>query len=162
NFPLDLREERLFEEPKWHCRPLLWRTAAGEIRGHYIRRFIMDSQRHSGAPRLTPLQLEALDAFDSVLARRAGETAFMPGPGDLLVLDNYRVMHARSSFTDDDASPRLALRTWVAPFASEPLPASFQLLAGSCDGGVLRGGVGNDPDYLRRIGTQQSYLMERT
>lgn len=151
-FPFDLREERIFAEPGWHCRPVLWRNAAGAVRGHYIRRFIADSQRHADCPRLDGRQAEVLDRFDAAVGALAGRNRFAPRPGDLLVLDNYRVMHARTAFTDGAGSPRLALRTWVAPRDSEALPDSFRPLAGSCLPGVFRGGVGGDADYHARLG----------
>ena len=150
-FPFDLREERIFPSMAWHWRPILWQTRAG-IRGHYIRRFIEDSQRHPDCPRLTARQTHALDRFDAVLEALRPEHSFSPRPGDLLALDNYRVMHARSSFADDGSQRRLALRTWVAPFASEGLPPFLHPLAGCCEPGARRGGVASaelfGPDQL--------------
>lgn len=151
-FPFDLREERIFSEPNWHCRPVLWRNPAGAVRGHYIRRFIVDSQRHPDCPRLAGAQAAALDRFDAAVGALAENNRFVPRPGDLLVLDNYRVMHARTAFTDGASSPRLALRTWVAPRDSEALPDSLRPLAGSCLPGVFRGGVGGDAGYHARLG----------
>ena len=151
-FPFDLRDERIFPEPGWHARPVLWRNAGGAVRGHYIRRFITDSQRHDDCLRLDERQAGVLDRFDAAVRTLAEHHRFAPRPGDLLVLDNYRVMHARTAFTDGADSPRLALRTWVAPRDSEALPDSFQPLAGSCLPGVFRGGVGGDADYHARLG----------
>lgn len=151
-FPFDLREERIFAEPAWHCRPILWRNAKGAVRGHYIRRFILDSQRHSDCPRLGSRQTELLDQFDATIRSLAVSNRFVPCAGDLVVLDNYQVMHARSAFTDEADSPRLALRTWVAPQVSETLPPSLHLLAGSCLGSVFRGGLGCDAEYHARLG----------
>lgn len=139
-FPFDLREERIFPSFAWHWRPVLWRTQAG-IRGHYIRRFIADSHRHPDCPRLTARQTHALDRFDAVLDELRPEHSFAPAPGELLALNNFRVMHARSSFKDEGPQRRLALRTWVAPFSSEPLPLFLHPLTGSCEPGALRGGV---------------------
>jgi hypothetical protein len=151
-FPFDLREERIFSSLAWHWRPILWQTPAG-VRGHYIRRFITDSQRHADAPRLTQPQLDALDAFDAVLSGLRPNHTFAPVAGELLALDNYRVMHARRAYVDGaSGSERLALRTWVAPFASEPLPIFLHPIAGACEAGVYRGGVGLGPEYNARLG----------
>lgn len=152
-FPFDLREERIFSSPTWHCRPILWRNRAGKIRGHYIRRFIADSERHMDCPRLNRFQAHALDRFDEVLQSLRGENSFAPAPGDLVALDNYCVMHARTAFVDNAPKPRLALRTWIAPFESEELPVFLHLLAGSCKAGAFRGGVGRGEDYLVRLGS---------
>jgi hypothetical protein len=152
-FPFDLRDERIFPSLLWHWRPILWRHG-GDLRGHYIRRFIADAQRHDDCPCLTERQRHALDRFDAVLEALREPQAFAPRAGELVLLDNYRVMHARTSFVDapDPNARRLALRTWVAPFDSEPLPLALHAMAGSCAGGSYRGGVGCGTDYLRRLG----------
>lgn len=153
-FPVDLREERIFPSLKWHWRTILWEHQ-GSIQGHYIRRFISDSQRHADCPRLTPRQLAALDQWDGILDdMRAGHT-FASRPGELLMLDNYRVMHARAAYADaaQPQAKRLALRTWVAPYASAPLPVALHALAGSCAAGSFRGGVGQGELYLQRLGS---------
>lgn len=154
--PFDLRDERIFEDPRWHVRPVLWDVGAG-LRGHYIRRFINDSQRHPDCPRLSAAQIAALDAWDQALAQLREEGTFAPEPGELLLLDNYRVMHARTEFHDNPADSdhgRLALRAWIAPFQSETLPESLLPLCGATAGGRFRGGVGKGDQYLRCLGTQ--------
>lgn len=150
-FPFDLREERVFPSIPWQWRPILWRTESG-TRGHYIRRFIADSQRHPDCPRLTPRQIHALDRFDSVLAELRQDHSFAPVPGELLALGNYRVMHARTAFADEGPRRRLALRTWVAPFASERLPEFLHPLTGCCEPGAPRGGVAP----VRRVQTGET------
>lgn len=151
-FPFDLREERIFPARRWSMRPILWGNA-GALRGHYIRRFIADSQRHPDCPRLTAAQLRALDAFDAVLQKLRPEKAFLPRGGELLLLDNYRVMHARDRFEDaGDSAGRLVMRTWVAPYHSEELPAFLLPIAGSVRAGAYRGGVGKGALYHRRLG----------
>jgi hypothetical protein len=153
-FPFDLRAERIFASPSWHTRPILWRSE-GRVRGHYIRRFITDSQRHPDCPRLTEQQLHALDAFDATLEKlRVGRT-FAPSSGELLVLSNYQVMHSREAYADSEerAERRLAIRVWVAPFDSERLPPFLLPLSGALGAGSYRGGVGHGPDYLARLGS---------
>lgn len=152
-FPFDLRDERIFASLAWHWRPILWRHNGG-LRGHYIRRFITDSQRHDDCPRLSERQQHALNRFDTVLESMREEHAFAPRAGELVLLNNYRVMHARTGFDDapEPAAKRLALRTWVAPFDSEPLPLALHALAGSCIARSYRGGVGCGAEYLGRLG----------
>jgi Taurine catabolism dioxygenase TauD, TfdA family len=152
DFPFDLRVERIFSDIEWHCRPILWRNDNGQIRGHYIRRFINDSQRHPDCPRLSAKQISALDAFDSILQQLQTGNRFRPESGDLVILDNYRVMHARTAFIEDPNTQRLALRTWVAPNHSEQLPHSLKPLVGSCNAGVFRGGVSKDSEFIAQLG----------
>lgn len=151
-FPFDLREERIFPEERWCMRPILWRNEHG-LRGHYIRRFIADSQRHGDCPRLTVEQIRALDAFDATLQKLRRENTFLPGGGELFLLDNYRVMHARDRFEDIHKSVgRLVIRTWVAPYHSEELPGFLLPIAGSVRAGAYRGGVGKGALYHHRLG----------
>lgn len=150
-FPFDLRDERIFDVPSWYVRPVLWRTPRG-VRGHYIRRFIADSQRHPACPRLTASHVAALDALDDVLDGVRAHATFDPSPGEVLLIDNYRVMHARSEFRDSPGAPRLAIRTWIAPFDSEPLPGFLLPIAGSLAAGAFRGGVGRGRRYHAMLG----------
>ncbi|WP_426193855.1 TauD/TfdA family dioxygenase [Massilia sp. DWR3-1-1] len=162
-FPVDLREERIFASLLWHWRPILWERD-GTICGHYIRRFIADSQRHADCPRLDARQTQALDQWDGALEALRAAHSFAPHPGELLLLDNYRVMHARSAYVDVPAhdAGRLALRTWVAPFDSAPLPLALHPLAGSCIAGSFRGGVGRGAAYLNQLGNTDHIHSKET
>jgi hypothetical protein len=150
--PFDLRDERIFIEPRWTMRPVLWRSSLGQ-RGHYIRRFIEDSQRHINCPRLSESQVHALDSLDKTLETLRPLRTFAAAAGELLILNNYRVTHARTAFRDhDDSSGRLALRVWVAPYESESLPDFLLPIAGAVEPGCYRGGVGRDPEYHAMLG----------
>jgi len=152
NFPFDGRDDRIFEDRPWYLRPILWRSSAG-LRGHYIRRFIADSVRHSDCPRLSEPQQTALDAFDASIEELRAPRTYRPQPGELLLMDSYRVMHARRSFTNIPAGPgRLAMRTWVASFASEQLPEFMLPLTGAVAAGAFRGGAGSGVEYLASLG----------
>lgn len=153
-FPFDLREERIFPSIKWLWRPILWQASDGVERGHYIRRFISDCARHLDAPQLTQTQFRALEQLDQILAELREANSFLPRIGDLVILDNYRVMHARSNYDDTaEAPPRLALRAWVAPYQSERLPPFLHPMTGSCEPGCFRGGVGSGEAFTSRLGS---------
>lgn len=152
DFPFDLREDRLFLSPKWYKRPICWQSG-GRVYGHYIRRFISDSKRHSDCPVLSTVQEEALDVFDRVLEKIGKVRQFPPLAGEFVVTDNFRVMHARTAFEDSDKnSSRLALRVWVAPYESIELPRFMQPLMGSVAAGSYRGGVGASQIHIESIG----------
>ncbi|HWX16945.1 MAG TPA: TauD/TfdA family dioxygenase [Chthoniobacterales bacterium] len=152
-FPFDLRDERIFPSIAWYWRPILWNSDTG-LRGHYIRRFVNDSQRHADCPRLSTEQIEALDEFDGVLNALRAEHAFSAMPGELLVMDNYRVMHARYGYRDSVSKRdgRLAIRTWVAPFNSQALPVFLFPMSGALAPGSFRGGVGRGNRYRQMLG----------
>lgn len=161
NFPFDLRDERIFHDREWCLHPILWRRGK-EMRGHYIRRFILDSQRHATCPRLTEAQHSALSTFEALLDELRVGLTFKPSAGELLVLNNYRVLHARTSFCDSGQSGlgRLALRTWVAPYDSEELPEFMRPISGAVTAGSFRGGVGKGDTYLSLLGSTFQQLID--
>lgn len=150
--PFDLRDERIFAEPRWTVRPAIWQD--GSVwHGHYIRRFINDSQRHADCPRLGLSETQAMDRFDAVLDKLRPSNTFTPEPGEILALDNYRVLHAREAFRDSEQSAgRLALRAWVAPYDSRALPDFLLSTAGAIAPGSYRGGVGQGANYEAILG----------
>ena len=107
----------------------------------YLRRFIHDSQRHSDAPRLKPKSYRALDALDALMELDQVPIKMSLQSGDIQVINNNVVFHARTAFHDNPAARRLLLRLWLAHRSSRPLPDSFAVLYGSVVLGALRGGV---------------------
>lgn len=163
-FPFDLREERIFASPRWNLRPVLWNIGQG-LSGHYIRRFIMDSSRYPDCPQLSKTQLDALDSLDSTLDKLREPRSFYPISGELLILDNYHVMHARSEFTDTEIEGRLGIRVWVAPFHSKLLPQFLFPISGALTPGCFRGGIGQGKEYHNRLGElplKESYGSPKT
>jgi Taurine catabolism dioxygenase TauD, TfdA family len=67
-------------------------------------------------------------------------------PGDVQIINNNVVFHARKAFRDhpDPERRRLLLRVWLAHASSRPLPQSFADLYGATDAGTYRGGVWPD------------------
>lgn len=88
----------------------------------YIRWYIEQSQRIDAAPRLTPDHLALLDLIDEAAAAARLDSEF--APGDIQLLSNRTVMHARTTFVDWDepAQRRHLLRLWLAhhPDVEEP------------------------------------------
>ena len=71
-------------------------------------------------------QLAALDLLDEVCDEFALE--FEMQPGDILVANNYDLLHGRSSFQDDDSpdQARHMLRLWLTIPNGRPLPPVFE------------------------------------
>ncbi|WP_326681856.1 TauD/TfdA family dioxygenase [Streptomyces sp. NBC_01237] len=93
--------------------PVFTRTD-GRLTVRY-NRYQIERGHHAAGEPLTAAQVEALDAFDEVLG---DESLFLRLPlrrGDLLVLDNYTVLHGRTSFTDhsDPLRHRCLARAWA-------------------------------------------------
>jgi len=115
----------------------------GVFVARYLRRFIHDSQRHPEAPRLEDADVAALDTLDSLIESE-GMAHEMPfEPGDVQILNNNVVFHARTAFEDhpEPDRRRLLLRLWLAHRSSRPLPESFADLYGVTGAGSYRGGV---------------------
>jgi hypothetical protein len=120
----------------------------------YVRRFIESSQRFSDAPRLTKQQIEAMNALDRYLEEKGQSLDLSLESGDLLLIDNHRLLHARSEYTDVASSSedkRLLLRLWLAYEDSPTLPIAHQETYGRVEGGVYRGGVWPDGFPLSNV-----------
>ena len=92
----------------------------------YKREYIDLAQRFPQVPPLTARQNEALDLLDEICDEFALE--FDVGPGDILVANNYDMLHARSAYQDDDGPAtrqRHMLRLWLTLPNGRPLPPVF-------------------------------------
>jgi alpha-ketoglutarate-dependent taurine dioxygenase len=81
----------------------------------------------SEVPRLTPEQIRALDAVDAVAADPRVHLDMRFRPGDIQLVNNFVVMHARSSYDDwaDPGRRRHLLRLWLATPTGRPVPPAF-------------------------------------
>lgn len=104
---IQLFEHDVFDDAANH-HPLV--TTVNNTPAFYYSYWLFD------AP-LAPTEQSALDAF-----RRAIDAAPHHGrllaPGDLLIVDNHRVLHGRSEFRDKHRHLR---RLWLAPHATRPI-----------------------------------------
>ena len=81
----------------------------------YIRPFIQASQRHADAPRLTDVQVEAMDAYDALVNDADNQVEMALRPGDIQFVNNYHVLHGRRRYVDDaDDRPRALAEAAVA------------------------------------------------
>jgi len=103
--------------------------------------YIQFAQEYPEVPRLTQAQEDALDLFGDLSDELALNMSFEPG--DIQLLNNHLIYHARSRYDDfpEKDRKRLLLRLWLAVPGSRPLPGGYELLFGSIDAGAVRGGV---------------------
>jgi hypothetical protein len=113
----------------------------GRLTSHYSRTYIENAQQLPQAPRLTPQQVEALALLDSVAAELAFEMVL--APGEIQLLNNHVIYHARTAFENDPATGRVRsmLRLWFAMPNSRALPEDHAVLWGRVDRGAIRGGI---------------------
>lgn len=137
-FPFDRNEEQPQGEPPYYLTRLCT-VIGGRISVRYSRELIDTALKAPGAPQLTDAQIDLLDTFDSIAAEGGAEVDFRSG--DLMIINNYSVMHGRSPFSDppERIEARLLLRLWLALSDARPLPFDFD--RGVNTDGVGRGGT---------------------
>jgi len=118
---------------------------AGKFTTQYSRTFVEAAQKLPDVPRLSAAQDEALDLHAAVCEELCFAMEFRPG--DLQLLNNHVVYHARTAFEDTPGvdNDRLLLRLWLAPRNSRALPPGFDVLWGTTAPGAPRGGIGQRP-----------------
>src|SRR5262249_28763581 len=98
-----------------------------------------------GVPPLTAGQREATE----LLMTLADELSFAMRfePGDMQLVNNHVIYHARTAFEDDRASGqvRLLYRIWLSLPNSRALPPAHEVLWGSIKAGAVGGGIGQVP-----------------
>ncbi|MCX6522160.1 MAG: TauD/TfdA family dioxygenase [Actinobacteria bacterium] len=107
-------EEAPGEQPWFRLAPL--HDIDGVPRLFYIGWYIRDAQRHADVPRLTTAQLEAMELLESLTNDPSFHLEMAFEPGDVQLLNNGRILHAREAYEDDDdpAERRHLLRLWLA------------------------------------------------
>ena len=113
----------------------------GRLTSQYSRTFVENAQGLPGVPPLTAAQDEALDLWAEVCEELC--YAMDMKAGDLQLLNNHVVYHARTTYEDDPAPgrDRFLMRLWLSMPSSRALPAGYEALWGSIEPGALRGGI---------------------
>jgi hypothetical protein len=113
----------------------------GRFTSQYSRTFVENAQAIPGVPSLTAAQNEALDLWADVCEELC--YAMELRPGDLQLLNNHVVYHARTTYEDDPAPgrDRFLMRLWLSMPNSRALPEGYEALWGSIEAGALRGGI---------------------
>jgi hypothetical protein len=113
----------------------------GYFTGMFSPAYIRTAQHFPEVPRLSEAQEEALALLGSLADELVLNMTFEPG--DIQLLNNHLIYHARTNYEDyqEKERKRLLLRLWLAVPGSRPLPKGYELLFGSTDAGAPRGGV---------------------
>lgn len=106
----------------------------------YQRQYVDSARRFPNAPVPDEEQIRALDLFDSILDDPAVHLSVRFAPGDMQFVNNHALLHDRTGFVDDPASPRHLLRLWLALPNARQLPPIFTQRYGSVTVGD-RGGI---------------------
>jgi TfdA family taurine catabolism dioxygenase TauD len=98
----------------------------------FIPQYILASQRHPDAPRLSETARHAI-ARASELANDPDFNVYMDlQPGEMQFINNYHVLHGRTAYEDDVANgyKRHLKRLWLATYALTDRPVYFAALGG--------------------------------
>jgi len=89
--------------------------------------YILASQRHPEAPRLTPLQREALSAVVQMADDPINHVQMELQPGDMQFINNYHVLHGRTAYEDDRSAGhvRHLKRLWLETTVLTSRPPYF-------------------------------------
>ena len=130
-------------EAKYYAMPL-FAVRDGRFTSQYSRTFVEAAQRIPEVPRMSAAQDEALDLWAEVCEELCYSMDMRPG--DLQLLNNHVVYHARTTY-EDDPTPgrdRFLMRLWLSMPNSRALPAGHETLWGSIEAGALRGGIAQE------------------
>jgi hypothetical protein len=125
-----LGEEGPDEEPSTPYRTPVFANRGGQVSCRYQRAGIAGGMRERGVP-LEPRDIEALNLFDQVASAPGNRLAFFLERGDMIVINNYTVMHARTRFTNfpEPERQRRLVRFWFDADGFRDVPREFNLFA---------------------------------
>lgn len=128
----------LLHEPWWHDRKTgdgpesffrcsVFGERDGRLFAHYGRAYMESAGRGAGIPALTTDQVRALDALDELTNSPEFVLNMDFQPGDIQLLNNYTVMHARTGYEDypEPERRRELIRLWLVVDRDLGLPDDF-------------------------------------
>jgi hypothetical protein len=140
-FPIDRRGEIPEGKGPFYAAPV-FNAHEGRVSVIYSRLHISSSQRFPEASRLGPEDWEALDMFADLAGHPELRLDMNFMPGDIQILHNHTILHARSAYEDwpEAERKRHLLRLWLCPPDARPLPPIFAEIYGRIAIGD-RGGI---------------------
>jgi hypothetical protein len=130
SFPYDFRGEQAPGGRGWYEVPIFTRRR-DRLFARYIRPYIEASRRHRDAPAISPAARAAMDRLDELCADPQFHVSMTMRPGDVQLVNNYHVLHARDAYEDDRAAGRIRhlKRLWLETglLADDDKPERFRL-----------------------------------
>ncbi len=123
-------EEGPDEEPTTPFSVPVFAVRNGQVSCRYLRTNIAAGHRLRGVP-IPEAAVEALNLFDEIAQAPENRLAFDLERGEMIVINNYAVMHARSSFTNhpEPGRERLLVRLWLDAEGFRDVPKEFDFFA---------------------------------
>jgi alpha-ketoglutarate-dependent taurine dioxygenase len=125
-----LGEEGPGEEPATPYRVPVFAVREGQLSCRYQRAGIAAGHKELGVP-LTPEDIAAFNLFDEIAKAPENRHAFQLERGEMVVINNYTVMHARTQFTNfpEQERQRRLIRLWLDRPGFRDVPKEFNLFA---------------------------------
>ncbi|MEM9202500.1 MAG: TauD/TfdA family dioxygenase [Actinomycetota bacterium] len=127
--PYDFRGEQAEGGKAFYHVPAFSRHA-DRLFVRYIPQFILASQRHPDAPRLTEQQRTAMKTYSALVDDPDHWVEMRFSAGDMQFVNNYHVLHGRREYVDDADSGRVRWlkRLWLATeiLGADDRPERFQ------------------------------------
>jgi hypothetical protein len=113
----------------------------GKLTSHFSLTYIEGAQMLPRARKLTDAEHEAIQMLMDVAEEQCFEMRF--APGDIQLLNNHVVYHARTAFKDDASTgqDRMLMRLWLSMPNSRALPEDHAVLWGDVGAGRPHGGI---------------------
>lgn len=124
--PFDFRGEQAPGTRGWYPMPVFTRYS-GRLFCRLIGAYILASQRHADAPRLTDLAREGLRWMHEEAESGRYSVTMDFRPGDMQFINNYHVLHGRTSYVDDPAAGKVRhlKRLWLETEVLADWPPHF-------------------------------------
>ncbi len=121
-----LGEEGEGEAPATEKRVPVFANCNGQLSVRYQRAGIAGGQREMGLA-LDAQDIEALNLFDEIASAPENRLAFFLERGDMMVVNNYTVMHARTRFVNfaEPEKRRQLVRLWLDDANFRAVPPEF-------------------------------------
>jgi alpha-ketoglutarate-dependent taurine dioxygenase len=125
-----LGEEGPGEEPATPYRVPVFAVRGGQLSCRYQRAGIAAGHKELGLP-LTAQDVAAFNLFDEVAKAPQYRLSFHLERGDMVVINNYTVMHARTQFTNfpEPERQRRLIRLWLDRPGFRDVPEEFNLFS---------------------------------
>ena len=142
HFYFSRQEEQAPDEKPVYSLPL-FEEESGNIFCNWNRNRIQSAQNIEGVPELSKLQKETMDFLDEILTRPELMYTMYLEPGDMQIINNYRMFHSRTGYLDyeNDLKKRCLYRLWLSPPDSIKLPESWKDFYRSVEPSMVRGGI---------------------
>lgn len=112
-FALDIRNEERPGMAGWLPIPPC-RYGEGRLETFYHSDYFRSAPRHADAPPLCGRDLELLDLYEEIAESPEIRLDMDLEPGDVQLLSNHTVIHARTGYEDTPAARRHLLRLWLS------------------------------------------------